>query len=60
MFFVFPKEWYNAHEDDPYPTVDDKERLAVMTGLTTKQVDYWFWNKLSSFLFSSPNLGLSE
>lgn len=39
------KEWYAAHSSKPYPDGDEKERLCQETGLSMKQLDYWFWNK---------------
>ncbi|KAK9707378.1 hypothetical protein RND81_07G193700 [Saponaria officinalis] len=38
-------EWWNTHYMWPYPTEDDKTRLAEMTGLTQNQINNWFINQ---------------
>jgi len=37
-------KWLYTHFDEPYPTEQDKEELALATGLTAKQVNYWMIN----------------
>ncbi|KAM0915965.1 hypothetical protein ACQ4PT_010481 [Festuca glaucescens] len=38
-------DWWNAHYRWPYPTEEDKVRLAAMTGLDPKQINNWFINQ---------------
>ncbi|XP_062197353.1 homeobox protein knotted-1-like 1 [Phragmites australis] len=38
-------EWWNTHYRWPYPTEEDKVRLAAMTGLDPKQINNWFINQ---------------
>jgi len=38
------KEWFRQHESEPYPTPNEKERLAQETGMQIKQVEHWFTN----------------
>ncbi|KQK07913.1 homeobox protein knotted-1-like 10 [Brachypodium distachyon] len=38
-------DWWNTHYRWPYPTEDDKVRLAAMTGLDPKQINNWFINQ---------------
>jgi len=38
-------EWYNRHEEHPYPEREERERLAQQCGITTKQLANWFGNK---------------
>ncbi|XP_076464429.1 uncharacterized protein LOC143296415 [Babylonia areolata] len=38
-------EWYRQHEDNPYPTKEEKEMMALEGGITTMQVKSWFANK---------------
>ena len=37
-------EWFNAHQDHPYPNAEEKERLALNTGASVDQVTTWFIN----------------
>lgn len=37
-------DWYNAHLDNPYPSKQEKEMMARLTGLTKYQVSRWFCN----------------
>jgi hypothetical protein len=39
------KEWYSVHISHPYPTSADKKSLALICGISTKQVNSWFCNK---------------
>ncbi|ORY02289.1 hypothetical protein BCR34DRAFT_521525 [Clohesyomyces aquaticus] len=36
--------WLDAHQDNPYPTAEDKRQLALDCGITEKQVTTWFTN----------------
>ncbi|KAJ3676075.1 hypothetical protein LUZ60_003487 [Juncus effusus] len=38
-------EWWTSHYRWPYPTEEDKVRLAAMTGLDPKQINNWFINQ---------------
>ena len=38
------KTWYINHQSDPYPTVIEKQQLAISTGLKIGQVKTWFAN----------------
>ncbi|PKA62319.1 Homeobox protein knotted-1-like 1 [Apostasia shenzhenica] len=38
-------EWWNSHYRWPYPTEDEKARLAEITGLDQKQINNWFINQ---------------
>lgn len=38
-------EWYAQHIDYPYPTDEEKQKLADDNGLTVPQVTCWFANK---------------
>ena len=38
-------EWFNEHIHSPYPTNEEKERLAMKGGITVKQVNAWFSNR---------------
>jgi hypothetical protein len=37
-------EWYKVNFEHPYPTKEQKEELAGLTGLTRTQIDTWFVN----------------
>jgi len=39
--------WYMFHSDHPYPTREEKERLALESGLEYRQVETWFINRRS-------------
>ncbi|KAF4467699.1 homeobox and c2h2 transcription [Fusarium albosuccineum] len=61
------KEWYTSHHSWPYPTDHEKEILVERTGLTVRQISYWFvnarrrnGNKLSQSAPSTTSLPLSE
>ncbi|KAF2275435.1 uncharacterized protein EI97DRAFT_434276 [Westerdykella ornata] len=36
--------WLDAHQDDPYPSANEKKQLAQQCGITEKQVTTWFTN----------------
>lgn len=38
------KEWFSEHHSYPYPTEDEKEALREQTGLSIRQISYWFVN----------------
>ena len=38
-------EWFDEHIQNPYPSLDDKERLAKAGGISVKQVNAWFSNR---------------
>lgn len=38
------KEWLNAHNDNPYPTEDEKADLGRLTGLRYGQINTWLAN----------------
>lgn len=41
--YIF-KQWVYDHPDDPHPSKEEREMLASRTGVTPKQVGYWFVN----------------
>ena len=38
------RQWLFEHAENPYPTVEEKQRLATATGLTRQQINQWFVN----------------
>ncbi|XP_072958856.1 homeobox protein knotted-1-like 1 [Typha angustifolia] len=38
-------DWWNTHYRWPYPTEEDKVKLAEITGLDPKQINNWFINQ---------------
>lgn len=38
-------EWFDDHFNNPYPTLEEKERMAKQGGITVKQVTAWFSNR---------------
>ncbi|KAM7478461.1 hypothetical protein LguiA_026674 [Lonicera macranthoides] len=38
-------DWWNTHYRWPYPTEEDKAKLAEVTGLDQKQINNWFINQ---------------
>ncbi|RNA44918.1 pre B cell leukemia transcription factor 1 [Brachionus plicatilis] len=38
-------EWFDDHFNNPYPTMEEKERMAKQGGITVKQVTAWFSNR---------------
>ena len=38
-------EWYDEHQNNPYPLQEEKERLAKLADVTVKQVSAWFSNR---------------
>ena len=41
---AYLKQWLLSHIEDPYPTRQEKQQLAALSGLTTNQVKTWFAN----------------
>lgn len=37
--------WFESHVNNPYPTTEEKHRLAAECNITTKQVNSWFCNR---------------
>jgi len=44
------KQWLLDHIDHPYPSEEEKISLSSETGLTIKQINYWFTNSRRRFL----------
>ena len=38
-------EWFDEHITNPYPQMEEKERLAKRGNITLKQVNAWFSNR---------------
>lgn len=38
-------EWFDTHQQNPYPTDHDKQLLAMQAGVEVEQVTNWFSNK---------------
>ncbi len=38
-------EWFDDHINNPYPTMEQKEKLARLGRITVKQVTAWFSNR---------------
>ncbi len=43
------KKWVNDHNGNLTPTTPQKERLAILAGMTLKRVHYWFANARRRF-----------
>lgn len=50
--------WLEAHFDDPYPSVTEKEQMAKQTGLTYGQISHWFISELINNPPPSPRMRL--
>ena len=37
-------DWFDDHVNNPYPQIEEKERLARQSNITVKQVNAWFSN----------------
>ena len=37
-------QWIEEHPFNPYPTKQEKQQLAVMSGMTLRQLNDWFAN----------------
>ena len=46
------KQWLFAHVNHPFPNDDEKDELALCTGLTHKQINNYFINARRRFLKS--------
>eukprot|EP01095_Lingulamoeba_sp_RSL-Kostka_P005160 TRINITY_DN16502_c0_g1_i1.p1 TRINITY_DN16502_c0_g1~~TRINITY_DN16502_c0_g1_i1.p1 ORF type:complete len:142 (-),score=21.89 TRINITY_DN16502_c0_g1_i1:13-438(-) len=44
------KNWLYSHADNPYPTKEEKNEFARITGLSYRQVDTWFVNGRKRYL----------
>ena len=38
------EEWLRKHEDNPYPSDEEKESFLNQTKLSINQINYWFTN----------------
>ena len=38
-------DWFDDHVNNPYPAMEEKERLAKQGNITVKQVNAWFSNR---------------
>ncbi|CAF0722249.1 unnamed protein product [Brachionus calyciflorus] len=38
-------DWFEDHFNNPYPTLEEKEKMAKQAGITVKQVNAWFSNR---------------
>lgn len=38
------KDWLLEHSDQPYPSEEEKERLAIQLGISVPQINNWFIN----------------
>lgn len=38
------KDWFAAHDAYPYPSDQEKEELRSLSGLSIRQISYWFVN----------------
>lgn len=47
--------WLENHLDNPYPTEQDKQQLAMETSLSVAQVNNWFVNARLVFLRARKN-----
>ncbi|KAG5522136.1 hypothetical protein RHGRI_034354 [Rhododendron griersonianum] len=52
-------EWWNLHNQWPYPTEADKNSLAESTGLDQKQINNWFINQRKRHWKPSENMRLA-
>ncbi|PIM97146.1 hypothetical protein CDL12_30387 [Handroanthus impetiginosus] len=54
------KAWWQSHSKWPYPTEEDKARLAQETGLQLKQINNWFINQRKRNWHSNPSSSTSS
>lgn len=52
------KAWWQTHAKWPYPTEEDKARLAQETGLQLKQINNWFINQRKRNWHSNPSTSM--
>jgi len=38
------RQWFDEHENHPYPTEEEKQMLLMKTGLAMSQISNWFIN----------------
>lgn len=43
-------KWLEDHKENPYPTLEDKQKLVEETGLSIRQVKDWFINARRRYL----------
>uniref|UniRef100_A0A1I8A7B3 Homeobox domain-containing protein n=1 Tax=Steinernema glaseri TaxID=37863 RepID=A0A1I8A7B3_9BILA len=55
-------KYFNSHVDSPYPTEEDKVKLAVECNITVAQVSNWFGNKRirDSLSIGLPSYGVGQ
>ena len=44
------KLWLNKNKNKPYPTLEQKNELAYITGLSLNQINVWFLNAKKRYL----------
>ncbi|TYJ29197.1 hypothetical protein E1A91_A06G054600v1 [Gossypium mustelinum] len=54
------KAWWQSHSKWPYPTEEDKARLAQETGLQLKQINNWFINQRKRNWHNTPSTSLKS
>ncbi|MBA0810217.1 hypothetical protein Gohar_002227, partial [Gossypium harknessii] len=54
------KAWWQSHSKWPYPTEEDKARLAQKTGLQMKQINNWFINQRKRNWHNTPSTSLKS
>ncbi|MBA0625939.1 hypothetical protein Godav_003683 [Gossypium davidsonii] len=54
------KAWWQSHSKWPYPTEEDKARLAQKTGLQLKQINNWFINQRKRNWHNTPSTSLKS
>lgn len=47
-------DWYDRHQENPYPTDEEKQELAEKGGVSVSQVKAWFANKRNRTLNTRP------
>ncbi|KAH7405262.1 hypothetical protein KP509_15G063000 [Ceratopteris richardii] len=50
------RKWWDSHSKWPYPSEEEKQRLAHETGLELKQINNWFINQRKRNWTSNPAL----
>ncbi|ONK63203.1 uncharacterized protein A4U43_C07F12460 [Asparagus officinalis] len=53
-------DWWNTHYRWPYPTEEEKSKLAEMTGLDQKQINNWFINQRKRHWKPSEDMSYSD
>lgn len=49
-------EWYEEHQNNPYPVQEEKEHIARMADITVKQVSAWFSNRRNRTQNTKPKM----